>query len=329
MQKRASGLTSEPETAENGGLMGPLSRIRPALIFLFVIGMLGGITLCLDQLLSRGSTPGFGIVSNKENFDSEDDDRFESESSSHNHAEIFAHELEDLMDDSKNALSIVCQLSGEFGNNIGKFVHAYVLWLKLTRAAATTKQGSNTTEQFTYRIILRHQLHPKWVRGRDDAQLCFPTSLGRFDFTLGNGPDFDVLKAEQTKLQWMELFAGVNLSSEHVQGALENFTRIAAAKRQQDRVNSNHQDRHISEGLTETSISLPFLWSETLVYHPTFVEFVDEYYHEIRGLLRFDEQACCALKPFPDESVFVSKEEGADGLGSVATLTCASHDLSR
>ena len=43
-----------------------------------------------------------------------------------------------------------------------------------------------------------------------------------------------------------------------------------------------------------------------MAIHPDFVEFVDDYYHDIRGLLQFDELACCAEKPLPDESVFVS-----------------------
>ena len=226
-------------------------------------------------------------------------------------ATMFQHTIDDVLGtsptcNSTRSLAIVCQLSGELGNNIGKFVHAYVLWLKLTRAARQPTQdqhsshGQEGAETFSYHVVLRHAPYHVWTRAQRDAQQCFQSSLGRFNFSLGNGPDFDARVAEQKAAGWMELFDGVNTAPEDVDGALENFVQVAAVMQQNISLIDKMQD-----DLSDSPISLPYLWSDTMAIHPDFVEFVDDNYHEIRSLLHFDE-ACCAEKPFPDESVFVS-----------------------
>ena len=221
------------------------------------------------------------------------------------HASVFPHTIDDIVGKSNStssiSLGIVCQLSGELGNNLGKFVHAYVLWLKLTQAARQLDSKSNGTLPFHYHIILRHAPYHVWTRGRNDAKQCFPTSLGLFNFKLGNRPEVDVLLAEQQSLGWMDMLDGVNESPNHVDHALKQFVKIASDSRQSD-ARRRDQDNAV---LANSPVGLPFLWSETMAVHPNFVEFVDEYYHDIRNLLEFNED-CCAQRPFPDESVFVS-----------------------
>jgi hypothetical protein len=302
----------------------------PRIILLLILAAFLGSNLSLNGISSsrKESIRIFGSIL-VDNLTLHHDD----DNSSHHHSEVTSLEVQDMIgpeeDEPANTLSIVCQLSGEFGNNIGKFVHAYVLWRKLTQARATPTrhqsfQRSNTTDNknattlpFNYRIILRHQLRGKWVRGRDDARLCFPSSLGRFDFELGNGPDFDARLAQQTQRQWMEQFQGVNIDPKHVQGALDNFTRITTAQRLIDGANFARL-KNKSNSSIHSLVSLPFLLSSTMAGPPNFAEFVDDYYHGIRRLLQFDEQACCALKPDPDESVFVSESTGTTAKGELA-----------
>jgi hypothetical protein len=218
---------------------------------------------------------------------------------------------------NQQTLTIVCQLRGELGHNISMFVHALVLWLKLTRQQqALRKQhaANSTFEPFNYRIVLRHQEGEKWATGkwilaRDDAQKCFPSSFGQFDFTLGNNPDFDEKMALQNANNWTDMFEGVNTSPQTVQEALDNFIAIAESVRRADR--ESHHPSTPAANVTNSSfkdspISLPFLLSQRQVRHPGFVEFIDDFYHEIRSLLQFSTEDCCALRADADETVYVS-----------------------
>jgi hypothetical protein len=212
------------------------------------------------------------------------------------------HDLQGLTEShQKNptTLTIVCQLSGEFGNNISKFVHALVLWRMLNQQQQ--QHASALIPYLRFRIVLRHQQHSKWVRARDDIQKCFPSSLGQFDFELGNRIVFD--DAKQTRRLWTELFHGVNQSPQTVPTALDHFLRIATDVYHQQRSSNTTDD---AESQRKGSTALPFLPSDVLVSHPRFVEFVDDYYRDIRQFLQFHQAAaCCALLPDSDETVYV------------------------
>jgi hypothetical protein len=231
------------------------------------------------------------------------------------------------------SLTIVCQLSGELGNNIGKFVHSLVLWMKLTRQQQLQQlpkrpnANSSDVPTFTFHIALRHAPYSNWVQGHRDAKQCFSSSLGRLNFSEAYNSHYDKRAVEQNDLHWTQLFAGINVAPHAVQEALDNFIRIATDVRHQTR--EDEKETTVTSMVTNNSgtaekadspISLPFLGADTLVGFPSFAEFVDEYYYEIRQFLQFDMEACCALLPEPDESVFVSKNTSVLLTGAVRCL---------
>lgn len=54
-------------------------------------------------------------------------------------------------------------------------------------------------ERFGWRptIVVRHQMHGKWVRGNRDIHQCFP-QLGLFNFSAGNIPEIDEIVRQQS-----------------------------------------------------------------------------------------------------------------------------------
>jgi hypothetical protein len=216
-------------------------------------------------------------------------------------------------------LTIVCQLSGELGNNIGKFVHSLVLWMKLTQQQQQLQPlpkrpnaNFSNVPTYNFHIALRHAPYRTWVRGHHDAKQCFSSSLGRFDFSEAYNSHYDDQLVEQNERHWTELLAGINIAPQAVQEALDNFIRIATAVRQssedkkESTVTSTVSKNSDAPEEADSPISLPFLRTDAMVGFPDFAEFVDEYYYEIRQFLQFNMEACCALLPDPDESVFVS-----------------------
>jgi hypothetical protein len=183
-------------------------------------------------------------------------------------------------------LSIVGQLGGELGNYLCRIGHAFVIWRKL----------QNNHPQFDYRIVLRHGSKREWpgkfLRVKPDIDRCFPV-LRKFDLGQANVPEFDSRLEEQEKLGWMQDFSKINQNPSSVLPALANFTQIATNFRQDT---------------GQSAISMPFLLSDSYVGFSGFIEYADEYYEELRRIFEIDEkiEACCALRPDPDETVFVS-----------------------
>jgi hypothetical protein len=136
-------------------------------------------------------------------------------------AEFSAQELQGLtnnkdrpIDDGLPTLAIVCELEGELGNHLSSFVHGFVLWLKLTRQQAQ-RPTDPSLAPFNYRLVVRHKEGARWSRGKwllaqADAQKCFGTSLGSFNVSLANTPDFDDKLAQQRARGWTDMFQGVN-----------------------------------------------------------------------------------------------------------------------
>ena len=184
--------------------------------------------------------------------------------------------------------SIVCQLSGELGNNLAKLSTAYGLhlWLK-------QEFDWNST------ILIRHQENTiKWKGVASSLKQCFPSTRS-FNFSQCNTAEFLLKQNEQAKWLGKNAFAGINGAAEaKVRSALAQFV-------EQSRARQRHGNQ--SSTLDEGQISMPFLYANSMLRRGLFL---NRFYNEIRQFLAFDP-SCCKLLPEPDESVFVSASAAA------------------
>lgn len=190
-------------------------------------------------------------------------------------------------------VTIVCQLSGEMGNNLGKLGHCLSLkwWLE-------SGAFYNSTHKLGYsaRIVLRHQENRKWVRGAKDLQRCFPNT-NQFDFSEANNPEFsDIWKMQH------QSFGG----DENV-GATSPFNEINTYDKQQigaglQAFTSSASEQHMMlyNAASKQNVSLPFLFAN---YMQLVDPLADQFYKENRQFFHFSE-SCCKVKADPDEHVF-------------------------
>jgi hypothetical protein len=173
--------------------------------------------------------------------------------------------------------TIVVYLAGEMGNH-----------LSILAKALTVKVIARRKYAISAQLVLRHQLHPKWVKGRNSIQACFP-KLRPFNFSAANTDAFDELSREQDELltrqgQWDP--ARLKIDSDR-----DNADTIEDALLFWKRVLESHVD-----GVA------PFLTVATWWCPP---DIIDRYLDLIRNFFEFDKVACCKTLPDPDESVFV------------------------
>jgi hypothetical protein len=180
---------------------------------------------------------------------------------------------------STQPATIVVQLSGEMGNQLSKIAHGHALFLWLKREF-----------RLDATVVLRHQTHPKWVGGRDNVQNCFPATRS-YDFSGANTLEFENRSRQQSAWLGSSLDAINNPeSAANVSSALQLFAQL------------NRSEMHEQHSMSNSNISLPFLYADLLVSNDLFM---DRFYDDFRELFRFDS-ACCHHRPEPDESVFVS-----------------------
>jgi len=172
------------------------------------------------------------------------------------------------------------QLSGEMGNNLGKIAHGYGLawWLQQDYGNANS-------------VLLRHQENPKWVRGRDALQKCFPNSRA-WDFRAANTLEF--LSQKEGQKKWLGEQFG-EAPGGKTRGEIDKYLQEFLALK-------GHEKARPADGQSN-NISLPFLYANKFVQLSAFM---DRFYDDYRKLFQFDNISCCNLMPEPDESVFVS-----------------------
>lgn len=189
-----------------------------------------------------------------------------------------------LQPETRKNATIVLQLSGEMGNNLGKFAYGYGLQLLLQEEF-----------QLNTELWLRHQIGvTKWKRARSSLQRCFPL-FQNMDFEKANTEEF--LDAKAIKDEWL----GPDVHSKIMSGKpkevsleLKKFVELFTSDSQPNGTYSN------------SSISMPFLYADRMVGYDHWLE---RYYEKYRELFRFDydnQPTCCHpdIKIDPDESVF-------------------------
>jgi hypothetical protein len=210
--------------------------------------------------------------------------------------------------------TIVCQLSGEMGNNLGKYAHCHVVAQLLLR-----RYHMRTT------IVLRHQDHGKWVKGARDLQRCVPF-FRSMDFAGANSREFDSTREMQVAMLGRNasevLLSRLETSTDRLapgelDEALRMFADLVEASRRGDppfRKSGTAAEIQRSNGTSET-IRVPFLH---VAWMSSIDAYVDEFVGDFRELFAFDtaslssngtvaggDIACCGVLPYEDETVFV------------------------
>lgn len=193
-------------------------------------------------------------------------------------ASSLGYEEESKIGNTKNA-SIVVQLGGEMGNNLQ--IISFGFCLKLVAA----KVGINAT------IVLRHQDHSKWLRGRENTQACF-IKTREMDFEAANTAEFDLLKRAQD--EWL----GDNATFLKITNTFE-YDEIDDSLSYWKSLLTTETPPPIVKMAAPSPVSIPFLWAGR--YIKDF--WVDKFYDDIRELLVFDYTKCCKLQAEPDETV--------------------------
>lgn len=190
---------------------------------------------------------------------------------------------------SDQSITILVQLSGELGNNLGKLAHGVCLqeWL-------------NEEFQTPSTIVLRRQQHSKWIHGYRNAIQCFPFTR-QFDFEAGNTPSIDSWLAKSSYPNWWETMLSVNQ-----RGADEIMIRQALQSTVHSwRQNLANQSSTLANvtARDKSPLSKPFILSQEFAHLHVCM---DKYYDTIRTRLEFDTRACCNQVPVANETVFVS-----------------------
>jgi hypothetical protein len=186
--------------------------------------------------------------------------------------------------------TIVIQLSGELANNLQHMAHGIGL-----QQWALEKYGVDCN------IVLRHDVgantrapKPKWKTARHEIQQCFP-KLAEWDFTLGNKKEL-FTRRQRLQQQWLgkersDYVTGL-VNSYHVTD-IERGLEFLATEILTD------PDRPLVEDAA-SPIRLPYLFSESLDAFPM----MDKYYSQIKRIMEFNDTACCAQIPSPQDTVF-------------------------
>ena len=202
--------------------------------------------------------------------------------------------------DSVLQLDLLVLLSGELGNNLGKIATAKVLeWMAHDKLSTKRKLNPRFVTQG-----LR-----KSKSSRAELQTCFPSSFKNTnlaEFDARDNSYFQFVIANQTKLLrelWNDQSAERLLQVNH-----NNITRM------QEQLNllletvqlmKQHESPVITSNVSRLdfmgrpTLSSPFLIADSMAS----IEIVDDYYERIREYFKFDDEACCNMRPYPDEAV--------------------------
>jgi hypothetical protein len=184
--------------------------------------------------------------------------------------------------------TLIIQMKGEMGNNLQKLAYGYGLSLWLSRKFGITPN-----------LVVRHlPKKAKWTNARDDIHKCFP-NLRKYDFEQGNHKEFKLRRTQQA--DWLQKYHANTShflqlvvqgeSAEEIEKGLAYFHQLATS--------SQPEKPTIKD--PKANITIPHLW---IGNRPMSQLFIDNYIEEYRMFFRFDEDACCAQRPEPDESVF-------------------------
>jgi hypothetical protein len=198
-------------------------------------------------------------------------------------------EKADLFDSESptGRITFICDMACEMGNMLSHLAYCAVLalWMGRDRGVMT-------------KLVLRHKGREggPWESSRDDILECFP-SLSGADFSLARTREFADEFERRSEVQERSglILTGINQNDlSLVEGVLREVSRRAEVG-------------VVQPASSNGSITLPFMTAKRmLALDGGFL--LDRYYDEIRALFAYNDSSgssCCALRPDPDETVFV------------------------
>jgi len=193
-------------------------------------------------------------------------------------------------------ISIVVQLSGEMGNHLSKLAFGFsiqqILWEQYGIAS--------------HFILRKQERSAKAILARRDVQECFPNFRTQ-DFEAGKTQEFQQRLEQQEK--WLgqtnasKLVLENTISVDEVDCRLAYLHELLLLQQQAQREPKNTSSQHALAATNKHSnnITLPFIYTQSFVGW----EYIERYYYQLKKLFVFDDEACCASVPQPDEHVFV------------------------
>jgi hypothetical protein len=199
-----------------------------------------------------------------------------------------------------NPVSLVIQLSGEMGNQLGKLAYGYGLkWI--------LEEDYNTSSK----VIFRHQVpSKKWIRAEKSLKSCFPKFRG-IDFAKGNTKEFEVRQKETKEWLGDKYHSFARCGAEAcIREGLENFVRNLS--------NTTHPPPEIP---VNANITQPFLYADTI----TLLSYVtDRFYDRWIDLFEFDlnNPNCCdsTRRAQPNETVLHARGYKTEMPGAVKRM---------
>jgi hypothetical protein len=180
--------------------------------------------------------------------------------------------------------TVVMQVRGEMGNHLQKIAHGYgIHWY------------AQDELEFLPSLKLRHLKKTKWKTARNDIVQCFK-QLRNLDYESGHAPDFVKLQKEQAAWLSQQPPDVVSAMYQIRDESLHNISQGIQAM------------KHLAKTALSKDSKPPHMMGYPIVVlgGPMRNALVDHYYDRYRDLFAFDDKACCAQLPEPDETVFVS-----------------------
>jgi hypothetical protein len=182
----------------------------------------------------------------------------------------------------KEAGTVVMQVRGEMGNHLQKIAHGYgIHWY------------AQDEFEFLPSLKLRHLKKPKWKTARIDIVQCFK-QLRNLDYESGHAPAFVKLQKEQAAWLSQQPPDVVSAMYQIRDESLHNISQGIQAMKHLATLPKDSKPPHMEYPIV-------------VLGGPMRNALVDQYYDRYRDLFAFDDKACCAQLPEPDETVFVSK----------------------
>jgi len=194
-----------------------------------------------------------------------------------------------------HSISIIVDLTGEFGNHLHHIAHGRVIQTVLWQDHGIA----------SHLVLRRHSNDEKYLRTQRQLKKCFP-NLRSLDFHGAQSsaiPSQKTLETIQSKLlgndqaQALILNGGSTLTGS--KEVLQTLVDLLQAQRgQKMAINVTDANELLPK---MRGISFPFVRTGSMVNR----DMMDKFYDDSRDFFQFDEEACCTTADLPDPEVAV------------------------
>lgn len=192
-------------------------------------------------------------------------------------------------------ITILVELSGEFGNHLNHIAHGRIIQTMLLQDHAIS----------SYMILRRNSNDEKYKRTQRQLKKCFP-NLRHLQF---HDPQSSEITSPKTLDRIQTAILGQHQAKSLILdgGATFNMTTQAV----QILANQVNQPKGVAsvqrnETRAMKGVSFPFILTKAMINR----DMMDKFYDDLRAFFDFDEEACCIVNDLPDPNVtvFVSRK---------------------